>query len=103
MSSSIALDIPAKYIAPPQTAVVDHIASVPEYGEWSRIAQKEKTQIYGVSDTTGYSLLSVKINTQRSATDYSTLEHHIKEYLDEAYFVDSSIAQLISDNIDDLF
>ena len=102
MSSSVALQQDFKYTAPPSISIVEQIPSIPEYEEWLKIAQRKKTQVYTVNDAWYFSSV-VKVNTQSPGTDYGSLESHISDYLDKAYFVDGSIAQLISDNIDDLF
>ncbi len=85
----------------PYSAYVDPAPFIPDPSYDTISKQKRATQLYNLeleSDTTS----SVDLTQSYSKPD-DDIQSAVKSYLNGAYFVDGSIAKLISENLDELF
>ncbi len=93
-------DTAVSFSLPHPYAYVEKVEYVPDLQAWQSLEQR-KTKYNFWYDSNATSV--VKIKQAHSSDDYNDIESHIKSYLDTAYFVDTSVAKLISENLDDLF
>jgi hypothetical protein len=102
MSSSVVAQ-EMQYIQPPSIAIVEQIPNIPDKKFWvNQLRQKDKTRFYWQYNFGGDATSTV-LDIDITAGKYDSVEESVAGYLDKAYFVEGSVAQLISENIDDLF